>query len=409
MVDDVAAVDGGVDVREALERLGGRLDEEAHEAELGVVGLEEGVLVLSAQVHHRAHVHLVVGGEHGGGLLGFDQALGDGLAQTAHRHALLGTLAFGDRGSGSRRGGTGRGLGLLGAAFLDGLLDVFFQHTTTLTGAFDLAHVQVVLGDHLACRRGENLVADLLVCALVVAALIALALLAAFAVAASRCGVTASAFGEACQHGFGFYLSAFLGLDLGESAVSRSNHLEHDLVGLDIDQHFVALDRFTDLLVPGRDRAFLNGLREGRCLDLMRLAGGLSLRGRRGFALVSFAFISVALASVGISAVVGFRLGLGLTRCTKRPQNLLGGDGVAFLGFDFAQGAGFGCHDLEHHLVSLDFDDQFVTLDAITRLLVPGSDAALGNGFRKGWRFDLGSHLISLMCSLSSDGDAFRR
>src|SRR5690606_22246633 len=107
------------------------LGEEAHEAQANVVRLLERLLVFFAQLHDGGHVHLVEGGEDGRGLLGADQALGDALADLAHRHLAnaggvevdghgLGRCSGGGwrragagRGDG-RRGGFGFGAGLLG-------------------------------------------------------------------------------------------------------------------------------------------------------------------------------------------------------------------------------------------------------------------------------------------------------
>ena len=113
LVDDrgargIGVVDLGVDRRVLLERLDRSLHEEAHEAELPPVLLDEGVLVLGADGLDRGEVHLVEGGQHGGGLLRLDQATGDGPAQRRHGHPL-GAGAVVDRGSGrSRRLGAGR-------------------------------------------------------------------------------------------------------------------------------------------------------------------------------------------------------------------------------------------------------------------------------------------------------------
>jgi hypothetical protein len=52
---------------------------------------------------------------------------------------------------------------------------------------------------------------------------------------------------------------AAVGLDdLDEHAVGRGRQLEHDLVGLDVDEVLVALDRLARLLVPGEQRRLRN-------------------------------------------------------------------------------------------------------------------------------------------------------
>src|SRR6185436_9189325 len=85
--------------------------EEAHEAELHTVALLEALLVARAQLEHAAHVDLVEGREDRRGLLRLDEALGDALADAAHRDGAL-FLAVGPvvgGAGGLRGGGAGRG------------------------------------------------------------------------------------------------------------------------------------------------------------------------------------------------------------------------------------------------------------------------------------------------------------
>ena len=51
--------------------------------------LLERVLAPLAHLHHRAHIDLVEGRQHGGGVLRLDQALRDRLPAARHAHALL--------------------------------------------------------------------------------------------------------------------------------------------------------------------------------------------------------------------------------------------------------------------------------------------------------------------------------
>ena len=97
LVDEIRAVDLGVDRRDLLQRLHAGLHEEAHEAELGAVLLLEDVLVAGAQRHHFAHVDLVEGRQHRGGVLRFLEAARDGLAQLRHPHALFARRVVGGR------------------------------------------------------------------------------------------------------------------------------------------------------------------------------------------------------------------------------------------------------------------------------------------------------------------------
>ena len=86
------AVDLGVDGGDILQRLHAGLDEEPHQAELDAVLLLERIAIFAPELHHRAHIHVVERGEHGGGVLRFLQPLGDGLAKPRHAHALLAGL-----------------------------------------------------------------------------------------------------------------------------------------------------------------------------------------------------------------------------------------------------------------------------------------------------------------------------
>ena len=106
LVDDLLAFDLGIDRRQLLEPRDAGLHEEGHEAQPGAVLLLEIVLEPLAQPHHRGHVHLVEGGEHGGGVLRLLEAVGDGAAEPRHLHPLL---AVGLLARASRRGGLGRG------------------------------------------------------------------------------------------------------------------------------------------------------------------------------------------------------------------------------------------------------------------------------------------------------------
>ena len=64
------------------------------------------------------------------------------------------------------------------------------------------------------------------------------------------------------QNGVAFVLD-----DLGQHAVSLGENLDDHLVGLDVDDQFVALDRFARLLVPGGDGAVGDRFREGWGFD----------------------------------------------------------------------------------------------------------------------------------------------
>mmetsp|Transcript_842 Transcript_842/g.2144 ORF Transcript_842/g.2144 Transcript_842/m.2144 type:complete len:415 (-) Transcript_842:394-1638(-) len=89
LINNVVPVDDGVDRGHLLQRVGRRLDKGAHEPELHAVLLHELVLVLLPEGHEVGHVDLVKGGEHGVGVLGPLEPLGDALPHAGHGHAPL--------------------------------------------------------------------------------------------------------------------------------------------------------------------------------------------------------------------------------------------------------------------------------------------------------------------------------
>ena len=85
MIDQIVAVDAGIDLGIFLQGLHRRLDEKRHEAEADPVLFLEALPVLAAQFENPAQVRLVECGEHGGLLPHGHQALGDAPADGAHR------------------------------------------------------------------------------------------------------------------------------------------------------------------------------------------------------------------------------------------------------------------------------------------------------------------------------------
>ncbi len=134
LVNDVGAVNLCVDLGHFVQGVHAGLCKEGHEAQFHAVLLEEQVFVFVAQGHHLGHVDLVVGGQHGGGVLAVLEALGDGLAQTGHFDPFFaGGLIGGHRRA--RGGGCG---GRFCAAF-KGLQHVLFHDATILAGPRDIA------------------------------------------------------------------------------------------------------------------------------------------------------------------------------------------------------------------------------------------------------------------------------
>ena len=267
VVDDVVAVDAGVDGREALQRLHRGAHEEAHEAELGaVVPRLELVAVAAPHGHHRLHVHFVEGGEHGGGLLRFDQALGDAGPQAGHGNAAFG--AFLARRWRPRRRGFWADDGFLLRRSLGRAVaaqDVGLGHAAVPARALHLRDVDIRFRRQLARRRRQALRAS----------------------HRTRCGCGAFLrldgfagrgaflfrFGQPRQQVLGLHHIAFRLENLRQHAVGGREDLDHHFVGFDVHQHVVAPHGIADALVPCADGAFGNRLGEGRRLDLNAHAG----------------------------------------------------------------------------------------------------------------------------------------
>ncbi|MNV29976.1 hypothetical protein D3C71_1212260 [compost metagenome] len=226
--------------------------------------LLEHVLVAVTQVHDRLHVHLVIGGQHGGGILCILEALGDRLAQTGHLHALFARriLGRGNRARSSRNGSRGRS----GRALGDGGKNVALQNLAALARTVDIGRRDVVVGSNLGSSRcsrhrrcgsrgGRNC-------------------------SSGRCGGSRSSSGRrgSSRSGSCSTSSTFRDLaeqrvetdgftvlrnDFGQHAGSRGRNFDGNLVGFQFDQRLIGLDRIADLLEPGADGRLADGLAEG--------------------------------------------------------------------------------------------------------------------------------------------------
>ena len=101
-VNHIGAVNLGVDLGTSFRAWTAGLGKERHKAQFDAVLFEEQIFVFVAQGHHLGHVDLVVGGQHGGGVLAVFQTARDGLAQAGHFHALFAGGLIG--GNGCTRG-----------------------------------------------------------------------------------------------------------------------------------------------------------------------------------------------------------------------------------------------------------------------------------------------------------------
>ena len=159
LVDDIVAVDLGVDRGDILQRLHRSLNEEAHQAELHAVLLLEGVAIVAAKLHYAAHIHVVERGEHGGAVLRLLESLGDGLAEPRHAHALFARCIV--LGHGRTRRWWNLWLALAREQRLGGLCrNVLFQHLAAAARAFHFSRRYAAFGEQLAgSGRGRHIVA----------------------------------------------------------------------------------------------------------------------------------------------------------------------------------------------------------------------------------------------------------
>ncbi|MNZ76964.1 hypothetical protein D3C78_954860 [compost metagenome] len=78
-------------------------------------------------------------------------------------------------------------------------------------------------------------------------------------------------------------------------------------------------------------------------------------------------------------------------------EQLAAEHGVTLVLDDFGENAiGFG-QNFHDHFVGFDVDNQLVTLDGVARLLVPGGDGTVSDGFRESRGFDLDSHYLRFL------------
>jgi hypothetical protein len=133
-----------------LQRVDAGLGEEGHEAQPHAVLLLELVLVGVPERHDLGHVHLVVGGQHRGGVLRVLQAPGDGLAQAGHLHPFLALRILG--GDRRARGGGGRRAAAAGRGRCRAQ-HVFLHDAPVAAGALNAGGIEALFGHQLFRRR----------------------------------------------------------------------------------------------------------------------------------------------------------------------------------------------------------------------------------------------------------------
>ena len=88
-VDDLIAINLGIDRRIGFQRLDRGLHEKRHKAEFDAVLFDKAILIAFAQIHDRGHVDLIEGRKHGRRILRLFQTLGDAFAQPGHFHPFF--------------------------------------------------------------------------------------------------------------------------------------------------------------------------------------------------------------------------------------------------------------------------------------------------------------------------------
>ncbi len=243
VIDDVVAVDRSVHGRELAQRLDGRLDEERHEAELHAVRLLELLFVARTNLTDGGQVDLIERRQHCGRRLRLNQALGDASSHSRHRHALLAARA------GRRRQRCARCARF--RLFLLRLLrprhvlnHIALRDAPVAPASGDLSGIELVLFDHALRGRCElrGRSAGRFGFRLRLSSRLRL-----FRRRARRSG---SALLQNREHLSARDSRAVLDFQLLDHARRRRRNFEHDLVGFEIDEILVPLDRVAGLLVP---------------------------------------------------------------------------------------------------------------------------------------------------------------
>ena len=164
------------------------------------------------------------------------QAFGHAGAQAAHRHALFGARTGGNRGG--RHGGFRRG---------GGVLHVFFQDAAVAAGALHGRDIHAFFGGQFGGGGHGD---------------------AGLGVGCGRGGGRGGCGGRLRGNdddGFGVDFRqnllrgngvAFVDDDFHQHAGLRRGYFQHDFVGFDVYQHFVAGNGFAGFFVPSQQRAF---------------------------------------------------------------------------------------------------------------------------------------------------------
>ena len=350
LIDDIGAVDLGIHLGHFAQGMDAGLGEEGHEAKTHAVLLLEVIFVGVAQRHHLGHVHLVIGGQHRGGVLRIFQAARDGLAQAGHFHPFFARGILG-RGRGAGGGCGGRCGGLRGGG---GLHHIFLHDPTVAAGACDLSGVDAFFGHHLLRRGGMG---DIFACA------------GGGGRRGGGCGRGGGHSGDsAADHGelaIGLHGCAFGGDDFAQDTGSGAWHLDRDLVGFKFAEHFILRHGVADFLEPCGNRRLGHAFAERGDHDIDGGAGGRFGGGGSGGCGCAFA---------------------------ERGQKRVDADGFTLGRDDGAKDASGGAWHFDRDLVGLKFAEHFVLGDRLAGFLEPCGHRRFGDAFAQRGHADFDRH-----------------
>ena len=338
LVDDVRPVDLRIHRRNLVQGVIAGLGEEGHEAEFHAVLLQELVFVFVPKVHDRAHVHLIIRGQHGGGVLRVLQAARDGLAQARHPHPFLPRRVFGGDG---RTGRLGRGGGWRGSRGDWGGLRL------------DAARgFRQYVGFRFAAAGGLGGGGRLRL-------FLFLRRFLSFGGGGGR-----GAGAQRSEDGVEADGLSFLGDDLVDRSRGGSGHFDRDLVGFQLADRLIRRDAVAGLLEP---------LGDSRLCDAFAKRWHLDFNIGAGFGAFVFGHGRVLLpGGRGCGgAVSGFKQG----------EQGVEADGLAFLGDDFGDRPGGWRRNLDRNLVGLQLTKRRLGGHGLAGLDQPLGDGRLGDAF----------------------------
>ena len=237
LIDNISAVDFSVHFRHLAQGVAAGLGEKGHKAQLHTVFFQKLIFVGVAQLHHRAHVHLVIGGEHGGRVLTVFEPAGNGLPQAGHFYALFAGRIVGRHGC-ARRCGHSRRRSWRGRCG-NGLSHIAFHHPAIAAGSGHRIAANAGFGHGFFGRGGIFYICRR--CSF------------GLWLARGGCGCRGSSAAAGREHGkfcIGGHGAAFCGQNLAQNTGRRGGHFNADLIGFQLAQHFILGNSIANGLEP---------------------------------------------------------------------------------------------------------------------------------------------------------------